>query len=118
MTADDYLVRHWQSIENYYRDLSSSTHDRSARVCEGMRAFVERIAPAAMAENIAPGHAHAWLILLRWDRFRSERYVYLLCDEHGSRFAIRWLEDGRRVLFTIEPMDSARWQRIVTWLDS
>lgn len=114
------LASQWRRIEGYYRDLLSSIHDARTGptyVCENMRAFVERIAPAAIAENIYPGHAHAWLILEKGMSLRLKRSVYILCDEHGSRFAISWRKDGRQVLFTIKAMDNARWRRIVTWLD-
>lgn len=113
------LARHWQRMEDYYRDLQSSLDAPTgpAHRFENMRAFVERIVPAAIAENIDPGHAHACLILTKGMFVRVRRSVYLLCNEQGSRFAISWRKDNRQVLFTIKAMDSARWQRIVNWLN-
>jgi hypothetical protein len=78
---------------------------------------VERIAPVAIAEKIYPGHAHYWLILTKRSFVRSKRLVYLLCDKHGSGFGISWVKDERPVMHTVKAIDSARWQRIVTWLD-
>jgi hypothetical protein len=54
MIAEFSLASRWQSIEEYYRGLSTcNAGDRAIRVVEGMRAFVERIAPAAIAENLS-----------------------------------------------------------------
>ena len=121
MTAQ-YSLDCWQRCEVYYRSLwchQSTDHDggRAKGVFGSMHGFVEHIAPAAIAEDIHPGTAHAWLFLRKGESVQVKRLVYLLCDQTGNRFAISWRKDGRPVMFTVKAMDNARWQRIVTWLD-
>lgn len=48
---------------------------------------------------------------------QEKRRVYVFSDQHGSRCGIRWVKDGRIVMYTVKAMDSARWQRVVNWLD-
>ncbi|WP_129782003.1 2OG-Fe(II) oxygenase family protein [Peristeroidobacter soli] len=99
------LTRHWQYYETFYRE---SLHS------EPMAAFVQRVAPLAIAENISPRSYLAWLDLRKPNR---RRWVRLLCNRRGSRFGITWYKDSCRIMHTVKAMDSTRWQRLVAWLD-
>lgn len=100
---EDSISGRWRHYEDFCR-----AHN------ESMVAFVARIAPLAIAENIYPHRSLAWLGLRKAHRPRS---VLLLSNKHGSRFGIRWYKNERSVMYTVKAMDSARWQRIVAWLD-
>jgi hypothetical protein len=105
METVDSITSRWQYYEDFYRE-----HQH-----EGMAAFIARIAPLAIAEEIYPSNRHWWLGLHK--HHNHMRAVYLLCDKHGSRFGISWYKDRLPVMHTVKAMDSARWQRTVTWLD-
>lgn len=118
MSAEYSLEGCWRRYERYYHELwSRHLTDHDGGVFGGMHAFVERIAPQAMAEDIYPGCAHAWLFLRKGKPIQEKRLVYVLCDQTGSLFAVRWRKDRRDLLYTVKAMDSARWQRIVSWLE-
>ena len=99
------LTSQWRAYEDLYRGRN-----------EAMIAFVARIAPIAVAEKIHPNNRHFWLGLRKLYRSTA---VYLLCSHDGEWFGIMWYKDANLVKSeTVKGIDSACWQRIVSWLDS
>src|SRR5687767_1682798 len=109
------LTRTWQYYVNFYRRLSQSSGWPNQ---VAMLEFVERVAPAAIAENIVPGTS-LYILHLSYEYRGHSPTVSIwgggYYQQTKAPFSVSW--SGR--LNEAEPfecIDDALWQRIVARL--